>query len=62
VVSIEIAVPLRLRHRDAELAFISTKTRFATAIDVTVAELSIESFFPADPRTAEAMHSLLRSQ
>jgi hypothetical protein len=54
----DIAVPLRLRHRGAELAFISTKTSFATAVDVTVAELSIESFFPADAQTAEAMRSL----
>jgi transcriptional regulator with XRE-family HTH domain len=54
----DIAVPLRLRHRGDELAFISTKTSFATAVDVTVAELSIESFFPADERTAEAMRAL----
>ncbi len=53
----EIAVPLRLRHGDAELAFISTKTSFGTALDVTVAELSIESFFPADAATAEAMRT-----
>jgi transcriptional regulator with XRE-family HTH domain len=54
----EIAVPLRLRHDGDELAFISTKTSFATAVDVTVAELSIESFFPADRQTAEAMRAL----
>ena len=55
----DIAVPLRLRHGETELAFLSTKTTFGTAIDVTVAELSIESFFPADPRTSKAMHSLV---
>jgi hypothetical protein len=54
-------VPLRLRHAESELAFISTKTTFGTAIDVTVAELSIESLFPADADTASAMHSLVRS-
>jgi transcriptional regulator with XRE-family HTH domain len=54
----DIAVPLRLRHDGAELAFISTKTSFATAVDVTVAELSIESFFPADTQTADAMRAL----
>jgi transcriptional regulator with XRE-family HTH domain len=54
----DIAVPLRLRHRGDELAFISTKTSFATAVDVTVAELSIESFFPADEQTAGAMRAL----
>jgi transcriptional regulator with XRE-family HTH domain len=57
----EIAVPLRLRHVDAELAFISTKTTFGTAVDVTLAELSIESFFPGDPQTAEVMRSLLEA-
>ena len=58
----DIAVPLRLRHGEIELAFISTKTTFGTAVDVTVAELSIESFFPADPQTAEAMHSLVGAE
>ena len=54
----DIAVPLRLRHGDDELTFISTKTTFGTAIDVTVAELSIESFFPADEATARALRAL----
>src|SRR3954447_21712567 len=39
-----IAVPLRLRGGDGELAFISTATTFGTATDVTVSELAIESF------------------
>ena len=47
-----IAVPLRLRTDDGELAFISTATTFGTATDVTVSELAIESFFPADDATA----------
>jgi transcriptional regulator with XRE-family HTH domain len=58
----DIAVPLRLRHGESELAFISTKTTFGTAVDVTVAELSIESFFPADPETAEALRSLVGAE
>ena len=58
----DIAVPLRLRHGEIELAFISTRTTFGTAVDVTVAELSIESFFPADSQTAEAMHSLVGTE
>lgn len=48
----EIAVPLRLRHEGGELAFISTVTTFGTAVDITVSELSIEAFYPADPETA----------
>ena len=50
-----IAVPLRLRHEDGELSFISTITTFGTAIDITAAELSIETFFPADAATAAVM-------
>jgi transcriptional regulator with XRE-family HTH domain len=55
----EIAVPLRLRHDELELSFLSTRTTFGTAVDVTVAELSIESFFPANRETVEAMRSLV---
>jgi transcriptional regulator with XRE-family HTH domain len=51
----EIATPLRIRHGDAELSFISTYTTFGTAVDVTVSELSIEAFFPADEATAGAL-------
>ena len=32
-------------------------TTFGTATDITVAELSIESFFPADAATAEALRA-----
>jgi transcriptional regulator with XRE-family HTH domain len=55
----DIAVPLRMAMPDGtELSFFSTVATFGTAIDVTVAELSIESFFPADARTAEAFRAL----
>jgi len=57
----EIAVPLRLRAGDAELSFISTVTTFGTATDITVSELSIESFFPADAATAEAVRAFAGS-
>lgn len=52
-----IAVPLRLRTEAGELAFISTVATFGTAVEVTASELSIESFFPADDSTAEAMRA-----
>jgi hypothetical protein len=45
---------LRLRHR-GELTFFSTVVTFGTPLDVTVAELAIESFFPADQATAVAL-------
>lgn len=51
----EIVVPLRIRHGGRELAFFSTIATFGTPLDVTVADLAIESFFPADPTTAAAL-------
>jgi transcriptional regulator with XRE-family HTH domain len=50
-----IAVPLRLRAGGEVLSFLSTMTTFDTAADVTVAELAIESFFPADRITSEVI-------
>jgi transcriptional regulator with XRE-family HTH domain len=50
-----VFVPLRVRGpKDEELRFFGTIATFGTAVDVTVAELSIESFFPADDATAAA--------
>lgn len=49
----DIVVPLRVRADGRELAFLSTMSTFGTPLDITVAELSIESFFPADDATAE---------
>jgi hypothetical protein len=53
----DVAVPLRLRHDGGKLSFIATQTSFGTATDVTVAELSIESFFPADAQTAKVLRA-----
>jgi hypothetical protein len=50
-----VIVPLRLRHESGELAFFSTVATFGTPLDVTVAELAIESFFPADDHTAAVL-------
>ena len=41
-----------------ELSFFSTITTFGTAVDITVSELSIEAFFPADEQTADALLAL----
>lgn len=55
----ELVVTLRLRLPEGgELRFFSTVTTFGTAIDITVSELAIESFFPADAETAMALRSL----
>ncbi len=48
-------VPLAIRRGDRVLHFFSTVATFGTALDITVAELAIESFFPADAATAAAM-------
>jgi transcriptional regulator with XRE-family HTH domain len=53
------AVPLRLRHAGGELRLITTLTSFATAVDVTVAELELEAFLPADEATADALRSFV---
>ena len=50
-----IAVPLVLRTGTGTLAFLSTTTVFGTPVEVTLAELAIEAFFPADTATAEAL-------
>ena len=50
-----IVVPLRIRHEGAELSFFSTVPTFGTPLDVTVAELIIESSFPANPETASVL-------
>jgi MmyB-like transcription regulator ligand binding domain len=54
----EIAAPLRIRAGEDELAFFSTIATFGTAIDITVAELAIEAFFPADAATAAALRRM----
>src|SRR5215207_9166888 len=54
----DVVVPLRLRHGDRELAFLSIMASFGTPLDVTVAELAIESFFPADPATGSVLRDL----
>ena len=38
--------------------FISTITVFGTPLDVTLSELAVESFFPADQRTAEMLRAM----
>jgi MmyB-like transcription regulator ligand binding domain len=53
----DVAVPLRLRDGSSELSFISTRTTFGNALDVTAVELAIESFFPTDERTADALRA-----
>lgn len=53
-----VAVPIRLRTPLGTLSFLSTTMVFGTAVDVTLAELVIESLFPADDATAKALASI----
>ena len=57
-----ILMPVRLRGRGGrELSLFGTVATFGTPVEVTTSELSIESFFPADAATAEALRNLPRS-
>ncbi len=53
-----IAVPFRLRHGERVLNLISTTTVFGTPVDITLQDLAIESFFPADAATSAALANL----
>lgn len=53
-----IAVPLLLDSPVGRLSFISTTTVFGTPLDVTLSELAIEAFFPADRETGERLRTL----
>jgi transcriptional regulator with XRE-family HTH domain len=53
-----VVMPLRLRVPDGELSFFSTIATFGTAVDITIEELSIEAFFPADELTGDYLRSM----
>lgn len=51
------AVPLQLSCRDGDLTLIATLASLATAVDVTLAELRLEAFLPADTQTADILRT-----
>jgi len=51
-----IAVPMRIRTDDGDLAFMTMIATFGTALDITLTELALETFLPADPATSAALH------
>jgi len=53
-----IVVPLQLMTEEGVLTLFSTTTIFGTPVDVTLSELAIEAFFPADPETGLALRRL----
>ncbi len=54
-----VVVPFRLATAAGVLSFISTTTVFGSPVDVTLQELAVESFFPADESTAQALRALV---
>jgi transcriptional regulator with XRE-family HTH domain len=53
-----VVLPMRLRSPDGPLSFFTTITTIGTPVDITVAELAIETFFPADEATARKLGEL----
>lgn len=53
-----IVMPLRLATEWGALSLISTTTVFGTPVDLTVAELALETFFPADAATAQTLQRI----
>ncbi|MFH9983140.1 helix-turn-helix domain-containing protein [Streptomyces sp. NPDC017179] len=54
----DLALPMRLRYQDMELSLICTIATFGMPLDVTVAELAVEAFLPADGPTGELLNRL----
>lgn len=53
-----VAIPFRMRFGDEILSFISTTMIFGTPVDITLSELAVETFFPADDLTAAQMRAI----
>ncbi len=53
-----VAIPLKLRLNGEILSFISTTMVFGTPVDVTLSELALETFFPADELTAMRLRQM----
>jgi len=54
----DIAVPMLLDVGGNVLSMISTTTVFGTPVDITLAELALESFVPADEATAQTLRAM----
>ncbi|GAA2971798.1 DNA-binding XRE family transcriptional regulator [Streptomyces sp. KhCrAH-43] len=57
--SVPFALPLVIEHDGRVLSFVASIATFNTPMDVTVAELAIETLLPADPETAAYLRSLV---
>jgi transcriptional regulator with XRE-family HTH domain len=56
-----VVMPLKFNTPAGMLSFISTTTIFGTPVDVTLQELAMETFFPADDFTRQALQALMPS-
>jgi len=53
-----VVVPMQFTTEAGVLSFFSTTTVFGTPLDITLSELALEAFFPADAATADALRQL----
>jgi transcriptional regulator with XRE-family HTH domain len=53
-----VAIPFKMRFGNEVLSFMSTTMIFGTPVDITLSELALETFFPADDLTAERMRAM----
>jgi transcriptional regulator with XRE-family HTH domain len=58
LLSDNVAIPFKMRLNGDILSFISTTMIFGTPVDITLSELALETFFPADDLTAERMRAM----
>src|ERR1700756_4702938 len=58
LLSDNVAIPFKLRHEGEVLSFISTTMVFGTPVDITLSELALETFFPADDLTARRLQEM----
>lgn len=56
-----VAIPFKMRHDGEVLSFFSTTMVFGTPVDITLSELALETFFPADDFTAERLRQMAAS-
>jgi MmyB-like transcription regulator ligand binding domain len=53
-----MVIPLRVRIAAGTVSFFTTTMVFGTPVEVTLSELAVESFFPADAETAAIVREL----
>ncbi len=57
-----VAVPLQMSTHHGILSFLSTTTVFGTPVDITLSELALESFFPADNATLDCLNRIFKER